>query len=62
MRKSKKLRLSKETLLSLNSQHLGAVIGGDSAGNTCPHSNCVGSCPPGCSDPKACGGEETILT
>jgi hypothetical protein len=51
MRKAKKLHLNKETLalLTLDSQQLGKIRGGDSAGKTCPHSDCVGSCPPGCS-------------
>ncbi len=54
MKKVKRLHLNKETLLTLDSQQLGRVQGGDSAGNTCPHSDCVGSCPPGCSGVKAC--------
>lgn len=60
-KRTKKLHLNKETLLSLNSKQLGKVMGADSQGNTCPHSDCVGSCPPGCSGVKAClGGEEPI--
>lgn len=60
MRKIKKLRLNKETLFTLDPQNLAKVAGGDSQGNTCPHSDCVGSCPPGCSGVKACLGQETL--